>query len=232
MRKGATTEGANNKMRPDADDYFSLGYVPLREQYDNSVSHALEYYIADYALSRMAKELGKTDDANLFYKPFVRLQELLRQNSGLCGLSCPTANSIHRSIQNKAKILSRRRDSMEGNSWNYTFYVPHDINGLAKAYGRQRKSSLTKQSVFDNGYYDPANEPDIAYPFLFSNFKRGMAHTETHQRASFQTLHYKTRRHSRQRGHWHHVIMGDILNDGTIPRYTWHTGIYTDNPYI
>ncbi len=37
-------------MRPDNDDYVRLGYVPLREEFDNSVSHALEYYIADHAL--------------------------------------------------------------------------------------------------------------------------------------------------------------------------------------
>ena len=48
MRKGATTPGEFNLLRPDANDYFSKGYVPLREQYDNSVSHALEYYIASH----------------------------------------------------------------------------------------------------------------------------------------------------------------------------------------
>ena len=46
------------------DDYMSKGYVPLREQYDNSVSHALEYYIADFALSRFAAALGKKKDVN------------------------------------------------------------------------------------------------------------------------------------------------------------------------
>ena len=51
MYKSATLPGAENLLRPDNDDYMSLGYVPLREQYDNSVSHALEYYIADYSLS-------------------------------------------------------------------------------------------------------------------------------------------------------------------------------------
>lgn len=54
MYKSATLPGAENLMRPDNDDYMSKGYVPLREQYDNSVSHALEYYIADFALSRLA----------------------------------------------------------------------------------------------------------------------------------------------------------------------------------
>ena len=59
MRKGATTPGEFNLLRPDANDYFSKGYVPLREQYDNSVSHALEYYIADWNLANFAQALGK-----------------------------------------------------------------------------------------------------------------------------------------------------------------------------
>ena len=68
MYKSATLPGAENLMRPDNDDYMSKGYVPLREQYDNSVSHALEYYIADFALSRFADALGKKKDAEMFYK--------------------------------------------------------------------------------------------------------------------------------------------------------------------
>ena len=67
MYKSATTPGKDNLMRPDIDDYIAKGYVPLTEQYDNSVSHALEYYIADYALSRFAQALGKKEDAKLFY---------------------------------------------------------------------------------------------------------------------------------------------------------------------
>ena len=43
MRKSATLPGKDNLMRPDNDDYMGKGYVPLREQFDNSVSHALEY---------------------------------------------------------------------------------------------------------------------------------------------------------------------------------------------
>ena len=68
MYKSATLPGAENLMRPDNDDYMSKGYVPLREQYDNSVSHALEYYIADFALSRFADTLGKKKDAEMINK--------------------------------------------------------------------------------------------------------------------------------------------------------------------
>ena len=46
MYKSATLPGAKNLMRPDNDDYMSKGYVPLREQYDNSVSHVISIIIA------------------------------------------------------------------------------------------------------------------------------------------------------------------------------------------
>jgi putative alpha-1,2-mannosidase len=68
LYQSATLPGKENLMRPDNDDYTKLGYVPLREQYDNSVSHALEYYIADYSLYTLAKALDKKEDAKLFYK--------------------------------------------------------------------------------------------------------------------------------------------------------------------
>jgi predicted alpha-1,2-mannosidase len=59
----------------------------------------------------------------------------------------------------------------EGSSWNYTFFVPHDIEGLIKAMGGKQRFVEKLQWVFDNGHYDPTNEPDIAYPYLFSRIK-------------------------------------------------------------
>lgn len=45
------------------------------------------------------------------------------------------------------------------------------MKGLAKLMGGQKRFVNKLQMVFDKGYYDPANEPDIAYPYLFSYFK-------------------------------------------------------------
>ena len=59
----------------------------------------------------------------------------------------------------------------EGSAWNYTFYVPFDVSGLAKLMGGSKPFVQKLQYVFDNDLYDPANEPDIAYPYLFSYFK-------------------------------------------------------------
>lgn len=71
FRKSATTPGKDNLMRRDIDPYASRGYIPLGwfaqdQSGDNSVSHALEYYVADASLARLAESLGHKQDAKLF----------------------------------------------------------------------------------------------------------------------------------------------------------------------
>ena len=59
----------------------------------------------------------------------------------------------------------------KGNAYQYTFYVPHDVKGLCKLMGGKKPFIDKLQMVFDEGLYDPANEPDISYAYIFSNFK-------------------------------------------------------------
>lgn len=171
MCKSATLPGDKNLMRPDNDDYLALGFIPLREQYDNSVSHALEYYIADYALSRLAATLGKKEDAQRFYKQSIKYKQYYNSKYGtLCPL---LSNGQFYSPFNprQGENFEPSPGFHEGNAWNYTFYVPHDVKGLSSLMGGKKVFVEKLQRVFDEGFYDPANEPDIAYPYLFSYFK-------------------------------------------------------------
>ena len=171
MRKSATAPGAENLMRPDADDYFNLGYVPLREQYDNSVSHALEYYIADFSLSRLAAALGKKEDSKLFYERSLGYRHYFCPEYGTLRPKLPDGTFYAPFNPEQGANFEPCPGFHEGSAWNYTFYVPHDIPGLTRLMGG-RKAFIDKlQHVFDAGLYDPANEPDIAYPYLFSYFK-------------------------------------------------------------
>lgn len=171
MYKSATTEGKHNLMRSDNDDYMKLGYVPMQSKYDNSVSHALEYYVADYALSTLAEKLNKKDDAKLFKSRAM----------GYKNYYCKEFGTL-RPIEQNGKFYSpfdpKEGENFapspgfhEGNAWNYSFYVPFDIDGLKRLMGGDKKFTDKLQSVFDNNNYDPANEPDIAYPYLFSRVK-------------------------------------------------------------
>lgn len=171
MRKGATTPGIDNPLRPDNDDYVQLGYVPLREEFDNSVSHALEYYIADYALSRMADALGKKDDAKLFLNRSMGYKHYYSKEYGTLRPLLPDGSFLTPFNPKQGADFEPNPGFHEGSAWNYTFYVPHDIMGLAKLMGGKKAFVDKLQKVFDDGLYDPANEPDIAYPYLFTYFK-------------------------------------------------------------
>ena len=174
--KSATTPGAQNRMRPDVDPYIERGYIPLGVfaadlSGDNAVSHALEYYIADHALSLLADSLGHKEDAARFKAASL----------GYKHYYCPEYGTL-RPLMMDGSLYSpfnpRQGENFEtapgfheGSAWNYTFYVPHDVPGLAKLMGGKKKFVDKLQMVFDEGLYDPANEPDIAYPYLFSYFK-------------------------------------------------------------
>lgn len=171
MIKSATTPGKDNLMRPDNDDYMSRGYVPLREQYDNSVSHALEYYIADFALSQLAESLGKKDDAEHFYKRSLGYKHYYCKEFGTLRPILPDGSFYSPFDPRQGENFEPCPGFHEGSSWNYTFYVPHDVKGLCKLMGGKKPFIDKLQMVFDEGLYDPANEPDISYAYIFSNFK-------------------------------------------------------------
>lgn len=171
MYKSATLPGKENLMRPDNDDYMAKGYVPLMEQYDNSVSHALEYYIADYSLATLAEALGKKEDAKMFYKRAMGYKNYYCKEFGTLRPILPDGTFYSPFDPKQGENFEPSPGFHEGNSWNYTFYVPHDVTGLAKLMGGKKKFIDKLKMVFDKGYYDPANEPDIAYPYLFSYFK-------------------------------------------------------------
>ncbi|ULB35122.1 GH92 family glycosyl hydrolase [Proteiniphilum propionicum] len=171
MYKSAATPGKDNFIRPDIDDYIARGYIPLREEFDNSVSHALEYYIADNALSKFAKALGKDDDANRFYSQSLNYRKYYSTEFGVFRPILPDGEFLSPFNPKQGENFEPVHGFHEGSSWNYSFMVPHDVEGLIKMHGGKRKFVKKLQEVFDDGHYDPTNEPNISYPYLFSYLK-------------------------------------------------------------
>ena len=174
--KSATLPGKDNKMRPDVDNYYQRGYVPMGEYAadmsgDNSVSHALEYYIADASLANLAEALGKKEDARRFRQQSLGYRHYYSKEYGTLRPINQDGSFLTPFDPKDGADFSNAPGFHEGSAWNYTFYVPHDILGLAKLMGGNKKFVDKLQRVFDEGLYDPANEPDIAYPYLFTYFK-------------------------------------------------------------
>ena len=176
MLKSATTKGADNLIRPDIDPYIEKGYIPLWYfsndlSGDNSVSHALEYCSADYAIAQLADSLGDK----------VRAKEFLKRSQSYRNYFCKEHGTL-RPLTKDGEFLGdfdpatgKNFENVPGfheaSAWCYTFAVPHDIDGLTRLMGGKKGFINSLQGVFDNDNYDPANEPDIVYAYLFSRFK-------------------------------------------------------------
>ena len=173
--KSATTPGSRNRMRPDIDPYIEKGYIPLGVYSadlsgDNAVSHALEYYIADHALSLLADSLGHAEDAERFRNASLGYRHYWCPEYGTLRPLMADGSFYSPFNPRQGENFETAPGFHEGSAWNYTFYVPHDVEGLARLMGGGKKFVERLQMVFDEGLYDPANEPDIAYPYLFSYF--------------------------------------------------------------
>ena len=171
MYKSAITEGKNNKLRPDIDHYLAEGYVPLKEEFDNSVSHALEYYIADWNLAQFAKALDKKDDYKRFLGQSLRYKEYFDKEFNMIRPKLEDGSFLKNFNPQQGENFEPSPGFHEGTAWQYTFCVPHDVKGLTKLMGGKQNFVNTLQSVFDNKLFDMANEPDIHYPYLFNYFK-------------------------------------------------------------
>lgn len=170
MVKSATLPSEVNLLRSDNDDYLRLGYVPLRGKYDNSVSHALEYYVADHALSILADSLGHKEEAERFYKQSLGYRHYFDPETKTLRPKLPDGSFLSPYDPELGKNFEPNPGFHEGCAWNYAFFVPHDIPGLVRLHSGQEAFVRHLQSVFDEGHYDPSNEPDIAYPYLFTYF--------------------------------------------------------------
>ena len=196
MKKSATLPGAENLMRPDIDPYLEHGYVPLGVfqadgSGDNSVSHALEYYVADNALAWLAAERGDHEFARQLSDRAKGYRHYYSKESGTLRPICADGTFLAPFDPRQGENFEPVPGFHEGSAWNYTFFVPHDVDGLARLMGGNRVFVDKLQKVFDTGLYDPANEPDIAYPYLFARFK-GEGHRTDREVSRLLREHFTT----------------------------------------
>jgi len=176
MKRSATTPGKDNPIRRDIDPYIERGYIPVGVfaqdmSGDNSVSHALEYYVADNALATFAREMGDEEFARDMERRASGWRNYYSVKDGAMRPIDKSGEFVGDFDPAAGANFSNTIGFHEGSSWNYTFFVPHDIEGLIKVMGGGKKFVERLEWVFENGHYDPTNEPDIAYPYLFSRVK-------------------------------------------------------------
>ena len=162
-------EYKNGLSRRALKSYLAYGYIPMEDSVQEAfhkkeqVSRTLEYAYDDYALSVMAKDLGKSRDFKNLYHRSLNYKNVFDRKSGMVRgrhIDRSWANSFHPDI--------RESYITEGTSRQYTFYVPHDIHGLANLMGGTKKLEGSLDSLFTKNEYWHGNEPGHQIPFMYN----------------------------------------------------------------
>lgn len=176
MLKSATTPSKDNPLRPDITPYIERGFIPLNYlptdlSGDNSVSHTLEFCQADYAIAQLASVLNMNDVSTTFMKRSKHYRNYYCKDSKVLRPRTNDGAFLGGIDASVGKHFENVPGFHEGSAYAYTFSATHDVEGLIKLMGGKHNYINNLQSIFNGGHYDPANEPDIAYPYLFSRFK-------------------------------------------------------------
>lgn len=172
----------NNPLRPGIKDYLDKGYLTTKTTNSGSVSTTQEYNITDFAIAQLAKALGKKEDQKRFAKRAISYRNLFDSNINLLRPKNDDGTWLTPYNPESGANFEKNLGFIEGNAWQYTFMVPHDVKGLMKMMGGPKVFANRLQDVFDKNQFDMANEPDIAYPYLF-NYVKGQEH-RTQQKVS------------------------------------------------
>ena len=134
VKKTAMSPGRGNDLR------MRYGYIPYNCMKE-SVAYDLEYALADGAAARAAEVLGKTEDEKYFADRSRSYRHLFDASTGF--MRGRDSRGGWRTPFNPFMSKHRDDDYCEGNAWQYTWLVPHDVKGLEACFGG-RKAMLEK----------------------------------------------------------------------------------------
>lgn len=123
------------------------GYIPYdKEPSNETVAKALEYCLADDGVAKTAKLLGKTDDYNYFFKRSRSYATYFDKETGF--MRAVSSDGKFRTPFDPIQAAHRVNDYTEGNAWQYTWLVPHDVHGLVNLFGSEKKFVTKLDSLF------------------------------------------------------------------------------------
>lgn len=164
----SATQLEKNVLRPGIKEYTEKGYLTTASTKSGSVSTTQEYNTTDFAIAQLAKVLGKKEDEQFYRERSISYRKLFDKEFNLLRPKDKDNLWITPFNPETGANFQKNLGFIEGNSWQYTFMVSHDVTGLMKLMGGKEAYSTKLQKVFDIGQFDMANEPDIGYPFLFN----------------------------------------------------------------
>ena len=176
------TQTVSHKLKSDWETYMKYGYLPTDLIKTESVSSTLESVYDDYAAADMAKRLGKEEDAAYFsnradfYKNlFCPETKFMRPRLSDGSWKAPFNPSM---VGHSESVGG---DYTEGNAWQYTWHVQHDIAGLIELMGGEEPFTAKLDTFFSLkleteqadvtgliGQYAHGNEPSHHVAYLYT----------------------------------------------------------------
>ena len=163
-------------------DYVKLGYVPL-ETSGTAASTTLEYSYDDWAIYQTALNAGNEEIAAQYKKRALNYRHIFDTELGFARPRYKDG-----SFKKDFDVLQTHGEGfIEGNSWNFSFHVPHDVFGVMKLMGGEKEFLRKLDELFamhlpeeyykDNeditadcliGGYVHGNEPSHHIPYLYA----------------------------------------------------------------
>ena len=171
-------------MNPDRGNGLRMkyGYIPC-DLFNEAVAYDMEYALADGAAARAAEALGREEDARYFTERSHSYRNYFDPSMGF--MRGRDSRRGWRTPFNPFASTHRADDYCEGNAWQYTWLVPHDVAGLESCFGSRARmlgkldSLFTVSSVIEGaetspdisgliGQYAHGNEPSHHILYLYT----------------------------------------------------------------
>ena len=178
----AMVQTATNPYFPSMTDYMRLGYAPFDTD-NTAASNTLEYSFDDWTIYAAAKATGNEQIAATFMKRALNYRNTYDPSIGFA--SPRYLNGEFKKDLDPYQTYGE--GFIEGNSWNFSFHVPHDVNGLIQTMGGEQAfldklnrlfvMDLPEKYYADNeditaeclvGGYVHGNEPSHHVPYLYA----------------------------------------------------------------
>ena len=163
------------------DLFKQYGYIPSEKEHE-AVSKVLEYAYDDWAIARLAKALNKEEEYQYFSKRANAYKTLFDSQTGFMRGKDQQGNWV--TPFDPTYVEHRTSDYTEANAWQYTWFVPHDVEGLINLFGSEQafiekldqlfvtSSKMTGDVSPDIsgliGQYAHGNEPCHHIPYLYA----------------------------------------------------------------
>ncbi len=170
-------QASANQPAKGLEDYKAHGYIP-QDKVKESVSKTLEYAYDDACIALLAKELGEKEVADEYAVRAHFPQNLFDSKTGFM-----RARNSDGVFAEPFDPLTYNDEYIEGNAWQYTWFMPHDVPFLIEGMGGNEAFVQKLDALFSTetptedlpvfitgliGQYVHGNEPGHHIPYLYN----------------------------------------------------------------